>query len=102
MDVMKIKKAINVLLAYEYSTKLELSEGTRNNECESVTIADFMLMKELAIKTLQKEIPIITTETQSVSGIEYICPVCNHTSGLNFKYCWNCGQSIRNLEGVGL
>lgn len=49
---------------------------------------------DLAIKALEKQIPKITTETQELMEVEYICPDCDCTNGSRFKFCWNCGQSI--------
>lgn len=49
---------------------------------------------ELAIKALEKQIPMETIETQELIEIEYICPVCDCTNGSRFEYCWKCGQKL--------
>lgn len=49
------QKAIEILNLYEYSTKLELSEGYRNNVTDKISVEDFMQMKGLATKALEKQ-----------------------------------------------
>lgn len=56
MTEVNIKKAINILNAYEYSTKLELSEGVSNDITSHITVADFMEMKAIAIEALENQL----------------------------------------------
>lgn len=43
---------------------------------------------------LKRQIPKVTTVTQELMEVEYICPECDCINRSRFKFCWNCGQSI--------
>lgn len=50
---------------------------------------------EMAIEALEKQIPKQALETQELIEIEFICPECKCTNEEGYKYCWNCGQSLK-------
>ena len=91
------RKAIEILNKYEYSTRLELSEGIKNHACDNITIDDFFKMKELATIAISKQIPQCITKEVNESIVCY-CPVCNRlewdVSSLG-NYCVSCGQRLK-------
>lgn len=52
----KYKEAKEILEKYDYSTKLELSEGIRNNVTDDITVEQFFMMKKTCIELLDKAI----------------------------------------------
>ena len=53
----KYKEVKETLEKYDYSTKLELSEGIRNNITSDITVEQFFMMKETCIELLDKATP---------------------------------------------
>ena len=49
------EQAIEILKLYDYSTKLELSEGIRNHITDDITVDEFFTMKNLAIQALERQ-----------------------------------------------
>ena len=97
----KYKGAKETLEKYDYSTKLELSEGIRNNITSGITVEQFFMMKETCIELLDKATPMkplykIPEQKRRKDGEELAhCPVCEWQ--LNWKYgCQNnkCRQCI--------
>lgn len=98
------QKAIEILNLYEYSTKLELTEGHNNHITGIITVEEFMQMKDLAMKALEKQTAKKVTRDSMYSPA--LCPNCHsdeickdlgdgHYSYFrDIKYCPNCGQML--------
>lgn len=93
---MEIEQAIEVLNLYEYSTKLELSEGFRNHIADNITVDEFMQMKELAIKALEKQIPKKPNDISKIyTGEKVGTCICGYDGVLEHeKHCHACGQKL--------
>ena len=49
---------------------------------------------DMAIQALEKQIPMLATETQELLDIEYMCPICGCISDSCAEYCRKCGQML--------
>ena len=93
------EEAIEILKKYEYSTKLELSEGIRNRVCKDVTVDDFMNMKTVAMRSLEKDVakePLPVNERVG-EYYNYICPndECGKFVDEELHCCDKCGQKLK-------
>lgn len=91
-----IQEAIRVLNLYDYSTKLELSEGVRNKVCDTVTYDSFQEMKELAILSLRKQSPVGVVSVVGEGAYKVAsCFNCGFGVDNRFAYCYKCGQKLK-------
>lgn len=97
----KYQEAKEILEKYDYSTKLELSEGIRNNITSGITVEQFFMMKKTCIELLDKATPMkpISRILKLFRGQCLACPNCKSSLRMeayhiNPKYCWNCGQHL--------
>ena len=93
----KYKEAKETLEKYDYSTKLELSEGIRNNITSGITVEQFFMMKKTCIELLDKAKP----KKARADSVGCYCGNCAYRLGDNngwtqatVKYCGNCGHKI--------
>ena len=96
----KYQEVKETLEKYDYSTKLELSEGIRNNITSDITVEQFFVMKETCIELLDKATPKGATFTSvgdwrdGSEGFVVECPECKFDFERRTKYCSNCGQKL--------
>ena len=86
-----------MLEKYDYSTKLELSEGIRNNVTSGITVEQFFTMKETCIELLDKEKPMKPINQYPIDfglGNYGDCRICNYGVNYQQNYCDNCGQAL--------
>ena len=83
----KIKRDYIDAIGYLKESKCEQTKG-------EIYKVNHNIVLDLAIETLEKQIPKIAMETQELIQIDYICPECEHINHSEFNYCWNCGQAI--------
>ena len=93
---MNIHEAIEILNRYDYSTRLELSEGLKNRICDSITVDEFFKMKELATKSMQKQVPEKPYYLQYGADPKIgnwnhgMACICQYKE----KHCSNCGKKL--------
>lgn len=83
MDVRDYKDAVNYL-----------KDSKCSQSADGIYEISHNINLDIAIESINKQIPRLTRETQELSTVEYICPSCEHINGSRFNYCWNCGQAI--------
>lgn len=95
----KYQEAKEILKLYDYSTKLELSEGHRNDITDNISVAQFMQMKEICLELLDKATPKKpkTNSTFKMPIGNYVttyhCPTCNVKFQSKTHHC-PCGQAL--------
>ena len=93
----KYQKAKEILEKYDYSTKLELSEGIKNNVTSGITVEQFFMMKKTCIELLDKEIPLIPNRQYEVDwgmGNAGECSNCKNLVNYQNNYCDKCGKKL--------
>lgn len=94
----KYQEAKEILELYDYSTKLELSEGFRNGITENISVSQFMQMKEICLELLDKATP--TKPIGDLNSVpHYRCPNCNSAVKVFddseiHERCGYCNQAI--------
>lgn len=104
----KYQEAKEILEKYDYSTKLELSEGIRNNITSGITVEQFFMMKKTCIELLDKATPKETVFDLENYMFYGLCPSCKSQKVADYEYdivynnCSYCGQKLSwdNHEGV--
>ncbi len=92
----RYKEAKETLEKYDYSTKLELSEGIRNNITSGITVEQFFMMKETCIELLDKATPNKVTMQEFgkyIINYDGQCK-CGEFLTRSDKYCHDCGQEL--------
>ena len=96
----KYQEAKEILKLYDYSTKLELSEGVKNDITENISVTQFMQMKKICLEVLDKATPMKVEEPYKIKGEGLPVSECPNCTAFirGGNYCGHCGQAIDWME----